>query len=128
MKQRPHSHIARDLAAIEVSEGLLTELGFTVEERDGRSPGSSPGARRKVWVFDSHNSGGPFAPGLPMGYGSIELFGRVLDGAFEERDKAAKGPFPKRVTVLHLMLAAYIGGIWTGSAQAKGRMREALGL
>lgn len=114
-KPRPTAFIARDLAAIEVTEGLMTELGFTLEQRP----------KGAVWVYAYRNGGGPLAPGIPMGYDDLELHAGVLESAF----KAAAHPiFPKPVTVLHLMLAAYIGGIHKGSAQAKAHIREALGL
>jgi len=115
MKQRAHSLIARDLAAIPISEGLLMELGFSLEQRDGNPR----------WVYPYRGNSGPLAPGIPMGYSDLELHAGVLESAFKD---AANASFPKPVTILHLMLAAYVGGIWTGSAQAKGRMREALGL
>lgn len=115
---RPTSFIARDLAATPITEGLLTELGFSLEQRDGNPR----------WVYLYHNGGGPLAPGIPMGYSDLELHASVLEMAFKIEAENKRGPFPKPVTILHLLLAAYIAGIHTGNAQAKGQIREALGI
>ncbi len=117
----PTAFIARDLAAIKVTEGLLMELGFTLTRYDGNQP---------RWVFTASS---PFKDGLPMGYGSggLELHAGVLESAFKDQEERATrfaGLPDKPVTVLHLLLAAYIAGIHAGSAQAKGRIREAMGL
>ncbi len=114
---RPTVFIARELAAIQITEGLLMELGFSLEQRDGDAR----------WVYPYLSNGGLLAPGLPIGYGSagLELHAGVLESAFETAEHPS---FPKPATVLHLMLAAYVAGIHTGGAQTKRHIREALGL